>query len=490
MSLAKATTSAPAGPATAAPVVEIASPSRQLTIKLQFQVGSASDPAGKEGLASIAAAMIADAGSEKMPIEEIQKTLFPIAGGFGAYVDREMTTFNGSIHADNVATYFDTVLPQLLAPGWRAEDFERVKQQVRNSLVQDLRTNNDEELGKEALQSALFAGTGYGHPSQGSVAGIDSITLEDAKRFVSSQYTQANLVVGLAGATPADAKARLLGELAKLPAGTARAASRPTATRPSGLEVDIVKKETRATAISIGHPIDVVRGHEDFVALYLARTWLGEHRSSMSHLYQRIREVRGMNYGDYAYVEAFRGGGFSFFPGPNQARRAQLFEMWIRPVKPEHAHHAIRIALHELEQLVERGLSAEDFERTRTYLSKNVFLVTASQSAQLGYALDSRFYGVAEYTLYMRDGLAKLTVEQVNAAMKRHLSAKNARIVCVTKDAEGLKAKLLSDEPSTMTYESKKPQELLDDDALIGARKLAIPADKIRILPVENVFER
>ena len=33
----------------------------------------------------------------------------------------------------------------------------------------------------------------------------------------------------------------------------------------------------------------------DFVALYLARTWLGEHRASMSRLYQRIREVRGMN---------------------------------------------------------------------------------------------------------------------------------------------------------------------------------------------------
>src|SRR3546814_9933605 len=37
--------------------------------------------------------------------------------------------------------------------------------------------------------------------------------------------------------------------------------------------------------------------------LWLAKTWLGEHRSSSSHLYQRIREERGMNYGDYAYVE-------------------------------------------------------------------------------------------------------------------------------------------------------------------------------------------
>ncbi len=119
-----------------------------------------------------------------------------------------------------------------------------------------------------------------------------------------------------------------------------------------------------------------------------------------------------------------------------------------------------------------------------------VAMMTASQSAQLGYALDSRFYGTSEYTKYMRDGLAKLTLADVNAALKRHLSAGNLRIVCVTKDAEGLKQALDADAPSSMTYESKKPQELLDEDKLIGARKLGIAPENVRILPVEQVFAK
>jgi zinc protease len=480
------------------------SPNRQLNLKLQFMVGSARDPQGKEGLASLAAAMISEAGSSQMRIDEIEKRLFPIAGGFGARVDREMTTFSGAIHADNLAVYADTVLPQLLSPGWREEDFTRLKQNALNDLVQNLRTNNDEELGKEALQAAIYAGSGYGHPSQGTVAGIESITLDDIKKFVADNFTRANLVVGLAGDVPDDFQARLRRDLGKLPAGASAAAiakptpaaagkadaAKPAAHQPSGIEVDIIQKETRATAISFGEPLDVVRGDPDFVALYLARTWLGEHRSSMSHLYQRIREVRGMNYGDYAYVEAFRGGGFQFFPAPNDARRAQLFEVWIRPVKPETAHHALRIAIDELDRLVESGMSQEDFAKTREYLSKNVFLMTASQSQQLGYALDSRFYGTPEYTKYMRDGLAKLTLADVNAALKKHLSAKNLRVVCVTKDAEGLKQQLLSDAPSSMTYESTKPQELLDDDKRIGARKLAIKPENLRVIPVESVFAK
>ncbi len=473
-----------------APLVELASPSRQLDFRLQFLVGSAADPEGKEGLASIAAAMISNAGSADRKLDEIQKLLFPIAGGFGAFVDREMTTFSGSIHADNLATYFDVVLPQLVTPGMREEDFARVKAQAKTALVQALRTNNDEELGKEALQSALFAGSRYAHPAQGTVAGIDAITLDDVKSFVAQHYTQSNLVIGVAGSLDNAPRERLRRELGKLPAGVARKSERPLAHRPSGLEVDIIAKETRATAISLGAPIEVVRGHGDFAALYLARTWLGEHRSSMSRLYQRIREVRGMNYGDYAYIEAFRNGGSQFFASPNQARRAQLFEIWIRPVKPEHAHHALRIALFELEQLIQKGLDQADFESTREYLMKNVFLAVASQGQALGAKLDSRFYGIDEYTAYMRAELAELTLERVNAAIRRHLSAKDLRVVFVTKDAEGLSQALLADAPSAMTYESEKPRELLEEDALIGARKLNIRPESLRIIPVDDVFAR
>ena len=40
----------------------------------------------------------------------------------------------------------------------------------------------------------------------------------------------------------------------------------------------------------------------------IANSWLGEHRNSSSHLYQVIRETRGLNYGDYSYIECFPGG--------------------------------------------------------------------------------------------------------------------------------------------------------------------------------------
>src|SRR5664279_3552862 len=344
------------------------SPLPRLEVKLLFAAGSAQDPAGKEGLAALPARMISDAGSQDLRVDEIRKALFPVAASFESGVDREMTVFTGVVHKDAWKTFADIALPQLVAPGFREEDFRRIKDAQKNALVQNLKNSNDEELGKEQLQARIFAGTPYGHPVLGTVSGIDAITLDDVKDFAKKAYTQAALTVGVAGDVPAEFSARIRADVAALPAGPALAAPAGVAGRkPSGIDVDIVKKETRSTGISFGFPIDVTRTHPDFAALSVARSWLGEHRSSSSHLYQRIREVRGMNYGDYAYLEAFPRGMFQSFPDANIARRAQLFEIWIRPVVPVNAHMALRIAIHELNRLVSEGLTEEEFQTTRDY---------------------------------------------------------------------------------------------------------------------------
>jgi zinc protease len=471
-------------------VVQVKSSLPQVRVKLLFRAGSAHDPAGKEGLAALAAAMIADAGSKERRIDEIRNALFPMAGSFDAQVDKEMTTFTASAHRDNWDAFSAIALPMLLEPGFREEDFKRVKDHQANMLAVDLRSNNEEELGKEELQAWLFKGTPYGHPALGTVDGIAAITLDDVKDFVRRAYTRGGLTIGISGDVPADFAGRLQRDLSRLPEGPALAAPAGVAARrPKGMEVEIVEKETRATAISFGLPIEVTRSHPDFAALSVARAWLGEHRASSGRLFQRIRETRGMNYGDYAYIEAFPGGMFGFFPPANVARRAQLFEVWIRPVAPQNAHMALRIGIHELDKLIQDGLDEADFQATRNYLMKNVFLMTATQDQQLGYALDSDFYGIAEFTSYMRERLARLTRDDVNRAIRKHLSASDLAVVVITKDAEPLRSALTSDAVSAIAYDGEKPADQLAEDKVIGARKLGIAADAIRITPVDEVFK-
>ncbi|HEY2828684.1 MAG TPA: insulinase family protein, partial [Thermoanaerobaculia bacterium] len=241
----------------------------QLDVKLLFTAGSVNDPAGKEGLAALSASMVADAGSKQMRLDEINKALYPMAGSFNSGVDKEMTTFTASIHKDNWSKFFDIVLPQLLSPGFRAEDFQRLKDQQLNTLKQDLRNANEEELGKEELINQIYAGTPYAHTVLGTVAGINAITLDDVRNFIAQNYTRRNLVIGLSGDYPQALETRLESELAKLPEGGAPSGGKKSLAAiagqtPTGLNVEIIQKDTRSTAISIGMPIPVTRESPDF----------------------------------------------------------------------------------------------------------------------------------------------------------------------------------------------------------------------------------
>lgn len=461
-----------------------------LNLKLLFTAGAGHDLDGTAGLADLTAAMIADAGSRQLTIDEINKAFYPLAGSFDAQVDKEMTTFTGVCHRETWVRFLEVALPMLLDPGFREADFRRLKDRQLVALKTNLRSNNEEELGRQRLEASIFAGTPYGHPVLGTVAGVESISLDDVKKFAREHYTRANLVVGLAGDAPEDLTALVKRELARLPAGEPAPPLRVTGRRPQGVEVEIIKKDTRATAIAFGFPIEVTRTHPDYPALSVARAWFGEHRSSMSHLYDRIREQRGMNYGDYAYIEAFPYPMYQFLPPVNVGRRAQIFEVWIRPVVPENAQMALRIAVFELHKLVEQGLPAAGFEEAREYLMKNVYLLTATQNDQLGYALDSRWYGIGEYTRFMRERLAKLTLEDVNRAIRKHLSTRDLSVVIVAQNAEDLRDELVADGFSPITYAGDKPKALLEEDRAIGALKLNIQPAAIRITPVDEVFGR
>ena len=203
------------------------------------------------------------ASVDSLRIDEINKAFYPIAGVFYSQVDKDMTTMTASIHKDNWQKFFDIALPQLLSPGFREDDFQRIKDSQLNALKQDLRNANEEELGKEELMNRIYAGTPYGHAVLGTVAGVQSITLDDVKKFIADHYTRGNLVTGISGDYPNDLVTRLESDLASLPQGTASSGKKSLASiegqKANGLDVEIIEKDTRSTAISIGMPIPVTR---------------------------------------------------------------------------------------------------------------------------------------------------------------------------------------------------------------------------------------
>jgi zinc protease len=260
----------------------------------------------------------------------------------------------------------------------------------------------------------------------------------------------------------------------------------------AGRSAVFIDKPGADASISFGFPLDVRRGDRDFYALWLANSWLGEHRNQSSHLFNVIRELRGLNYGDYSYIEAFPEGGERSMPPVNVPRRMQLFEIWIRTLPNAQAPFALRAALRELQLLVDNGMTREQFELTRTFLQKYSLHFAETTSARLGYAMDDRFYGIEDggHLAHFRRIMGELTLDDVNAAIKRHLRYDDLKIAIVTGNAAELRTLLASGAPTPITYATPKPEAILAEDREIAAWPLELPAQRVTIVPVAEAFER
>ncbi len=469
-------------------VMALPAKSPLVTFRIVFTAGSACDPTDKPGLAYLTAMMLAQGGTKTQTYRQILDALFPMASSLSAQVDKEMTTFAGETHVDNLQEYYGLVRGMLLDPGWREDDFKRLKDAAINNLRVTLRAN-DEELAKEVLYQNIYAGTPYEHYSAGTAGSLEKMTLDDVRHFYASQYSQSHLILGIAGGYSPSFLEAMKRDFRALPEG---AGFHPRNQPIKPIEANravIVDKDTRSVAFSIGFPILLTRASPDYPALLVATSFLGQHRMSGGRLYDRMREQRGLNYGDYAYIEYFPNGMYLMEPSPNLARTRQIFQIWIRPVEPPTAAFALRLGLYELHRLIQRGLSEEEFERSRDFLTKYVNVLTRTKSAELGYAIDSLYYGIPNYNLYIKTALAKLTREDVNRAIKRYLRADNLVMVAVAKNGEELRKQLAGDDPSPMTYNSPKPAEIAEEDKTVEKWPLNLKAEHITVVKADEVFQ-
>ncbi len=466
-----------------------------VTMQVWFKVGAEDDPVGKEGLAYVTGQMLAEAATTKNSYEEILAKLYPMAAGYSIRVDREMTNLSGRCHKETIDDFVPLFRDAFRHPAFDEEDFTRIRSNALNYLENSLRYASDEELGKAALNEFIFEGTRYRHPVIGTVSGLKSITVEDVRNFYTTHYTAENAVPALGGGYDSAMIDGFLGSVANLSKDGEGKQAAPTVGPPKtaeidGLEVLLVDKPDADASISFGFPIDVLRGDDDFYALWLANSWLGEHRNSASHLYQVIRAKRGLNYGDYSYIEEFPNGGRRSVPPTNVARRQQIFQVWIRTLPNDKAHFALRAAVRELKKLVDYGMTAEDFELTRSFLSKYVLHFAPTTRARLGYAVDDMFYGIDDGHLSrFRRRLETLTLEEVNAAIKKHLQYEKIKIAIVTGEAEAMKNALVNDLPSPIEYATAKPADILEEDEEIAVFPLPVSAEKVRVVSVADIFE-
>lgn len=460
-----------------------------VSFRLVFHSGSVDDPAGKEGLTTLTSDVMVEGGTKQLSASQILEALFPMAGELEVLNDKEFTAFVGRVHRDHLDRFLEIFTDVLLEPRFDPKEFDRIRTNAVNAVKNRLRGEDDETLGKVALDAILFEGHPYAHHVGGTVQGLSAITLDDVKAHARRVFTQDRLVVGLAGAVDEALAKRVKDRLQALPAtGAPRPQLSPVPKRRG--EAVILQKDTLSTAISMGHAYSLRRGHPDYFAVAFALSHLGQHRQSQGVLFNELREKRGMNYGDYAYAEHFLQDRYSSMPRSSVGRTVQDFTLWLRPVEPPNAVFATRGALYFLQELIDQPIPPARFDTARGFLNGLTLVWEQTDQQKLGYAIDDRFYGIDGYLASFRQALASLTPEQVHQAVRRHLRPQDLSFVYVTKDAAALRKLLAEQPPTPITYPTPKPPEVLEGDRKFVAWPIPLKRDAIQVIDAQQFMER
>ena len=492
-------------------VVELKLPNtNKVTIKLMFKNGSVCDPAGKEGLTYLTSALVTQGGTGELTYADIQNKIYPSATEYYSSVDKEVSIFTFEVHQDFLNDFYPILKGLILYPSFAQSDFERVKRNQQNYVDQVIRASSDEEYSKKALEDFLFRGTKYQHMVQGKTESVKAITLDDVKDQYKNFFTRNNLMIGVAGNYSNEFLSTLKKDMQSLSDVKPIIPIQVTPQMPKGINVEIIQKDNAfGSAIFAGFPINLTRKDNDFAALMVANSFLGEHRKSYGKLYQKLRETRSMNYGDYSYIEWYDNGGRNMLQPSGTPRNTNYFSFWIRPVQIAkqlknqykeledihigHAHYAIRMAIREIDNLVKNGMTNKDFEATRTFLRSYINLYVQTPSSRLGYLMDSKFYGKKDYVNEMDKKLAKLSLTDVNKAIKKYWQVENMCITIVTdkSEAEPLAKSLKENLTSPMNYsnivKAGLPKEVLAEDDVVANYKLNV--NEVKVINSADTFK-
>jgi zinc protease len=460
-----------------------------VSIRLYFRTGSVDDPVGKEGLTALTAQLLTQGGTESLDAAHFNAALFPLAAELSAQVDVQTTVVIARVHEDLLGQFLPLLTDALAHPRLDAREFERLRGDAVDGIAVRLRHNDDEDLGKATLQALIFDRHPFGTPVEGTVQGLKSLTLEDVRAQWRKVFTRDRLVIGVAGRAANDELVeRIEKGLASLPAAGASPVELP-ALHENGVRAVIVEKPTDSTAMSLGYVYGFDRGSTDCAALWVGNSALGEHRQLGGILFDQLRELRGLNYGDYSYVEYFEQSGDSTFGETNLDRRLQFFSIWLRPVQNENRGFAVKAAVYETERVVRNGLTPEQVERAKAFLRGYTLQWEAQDSRKLGFALDDVFYRTPDFLKRLRERLPSLTAAEVNAAIRQWIDPSRLRYAMVTADGAAFQAELLSGRPTPIHYNSPKPAEILEEDKKIQVQRLGLDARNVRVLRSDQLFE-
>ncbi|MGJ7548052.1 M16 family metallopeptidase [Pseudomonas alloputida] len=381
-------------------------------LRVTFAAGSSQD-GNTPGLATLTNAMLNEgvAGKDVTAIAEGFEGLGADFGN-GSYRDMAVASLRSLSAKDKREPALKLFAEVTGKPTFPEDALKRIKNQLLAGF--EYEKQNPGKIAGKALFGKLYGDHPYAQPSDGSAESVPGITLEQLRGFHAKAYAAGNAVIALVGdLSREEAEAVAAQVSAALPKGPALAKpAQPVEPEAGATHIDFPSKQTHLMLAELG----IDRQDPDWPALSLGNQILGGGAFG-TRLMSEVREKRGLTYGVYSVFS------------PMQVRGPFMINLQTRA---ELSEGTLKLVQDILADYLKSGPTQQELDDAKRELAGSFPLSNASNASIVGQLGAIGFYNLPLTWLedFMQQSQA-LTVEQVKAAMNKHLAADKLVIVTV-----------------------------------------------------------
>ena len=381
-----------------------------VTVTLALQAGSAYDPPGKAGLASLVAEVLTK-GTTTRTADQLAAQVEGAGGSIGAYADDDFLRITISTLAENlpraIADLAD-VVEHATVPGTELE-----LARTRELSALQLALSEPGAIAQRIFSREVYGDHPYGRSE--TPASVRAVTREDVLAFCQAHVRPGGALLVIAGDVDPAAARRLAAGAFAAWRGSAAPVAFPPVPTPAATGIVLVNKPGAVQSnILAGFPFITPRDPAVY-PLTLMNQILGG--GTDSRLFQILRERKGWTYGAYSRFTRPKGTG-AFLANAD--------------VRTPVTDSAVAELMRQLDRIRDEVPADSEITAAKDYLVGSFPLTLQTPEQVAGAVASARLVGLPDdYVPQFRDRLAAVTAAQLGAADRRYLTTGHMVIVVV-----------------------------------------------------------
>ena len=383
-----------------------------VSIRLLVRAGSAQDPKGKGGVATLTASLL-DQGTTKRSAQQIADQIDFIGGDLGTGAGTDLSFVNAVVMKDSFDLGMDLLADVARNPAFAPEEIERQKDQVLSSLRVSI--DDPSYIADVVFDRLVYGFHPYGLPGSGTEETLPALTRDDLQTFHRQYFVPNNMLLAIVGDVTGDeafaAAERVFGGWPRAALPETSAVEPP----PSARRIVIVDKpDAVQTSIRVGQ-LAIPRKHPDYMAWDLAVKILGG--EGANRLHQVLRSQYGLTYGAEADAEARKDAGD--FVAQTDTRT-------------ETTGQALRLMIDEFARLARERVGERELSDAQAYLSGSFPLTIETPDQIATQVLNVLFFDlpISEIGSF-RERVLAVTPDDVQRVARQYVKPDRLSIVLV-----------------------------------------------------------